>query len=165
MNLALCQRFVFFFAWISRAKKDKVQPAKMETHSMLSQPAGQFQSNKSAIDPLTATAQLRQHHLSAGSVTTEDLVDIYLAQIQRHNKKGLGLNAIIQTAPHDLLSQYAKTLDAERADGKTRGPLHGIPIILKDNIMTDWRLGMDTTCGAIALRVPKPPMRLWWTDF
>ncbi|MCJ1249865.1 hypothetical protein MMC30_007091 [Trapelia coarctata] len=54
-------------------------------------------------------------------------------------------------APVDLLTQHAKLLNEERANGKTKGPLHGIPIILKDSIRTDSQLGMDTTCGSFAL--------------
>jgi hypothetical protein len=118
----------------------------------------QFVSNVSSsimIDPLTATVGELQSYLTTSSVTTLELVDIYLKQIEAHNKNGLKLNAIISVAPHNLLSEYAKKLDSERASGKVRGPLHGIPIIVKDNIMTDSELGMDTTCGAVALKGAK----------
>ncbi|KAN0114723.1 Amidase signature domain containing protein [Hyaloscypha variabilis] len=112
-------------------------------------------SSSVVIDPLTATAEELQLYLTNGSVTTLQLVDIYLKQIDAHNKKGLKLNGVISTAPYELLSTYAKELDAQRASGKVRGPLHGIPIIVKDNIMTDSELGMDTTCGAVALKGAK----------
>ncbi|TVY78524.1 putative amidase [Lachnellula suecica] len=127
-----------------------------ESQALLSQQPP-FTSSNTTIDPLTTTAQQLQAYLNAGTVTTQELVDVYLSQIEKHNKDGLKLNAILQTAPYNLISQYAKSLDAERAAGKARGPLHGIPIIIKDNIMTDWKLGMDTTCGSYALRGAKAP--------
>jgi amidase len=46
--------------------------------------------------------------------------------------------------------RIAKNLDDERLRGKIRGPLHGVPIVLKDNIMTSEQLGMDTTVGMAA---------------
>lgn len=63
---------------------------------------------------------------------------------------------MIQTAPEALLRERAKTLDEERAAGKPCGPLHGIPILLKDNIDTHPDLGMGTTCGSFALLHAKP---------
>lgn len=114
-----------------------------------------FSISESSINPLTATAESLQRSLSSGSVTTLELIDIYLKQIEAQNKNGLKLNAVISTAPYDLLSKHAKVLDEERASGKTRGPLHGIPLIVKDNIMTDSELGMGTTCGAYALEGAK----------
>jgi hypothetical protein len=81
-----------------------------------------------SIDPLTATASELQARLTAKAVTSKDLVDLYLGQIARHNDY---LKAIIATTPRDLLYQRAVDLDKERADGVFRGPLHGIPVLLK----------------------------------
>lgn len=103
------------------------------------------------IDPLTATVQELRRLLYQGATSSVDLIGIYLEQIERHNKNGIELNAIISIAPRSNLEKRARKLDAERAQGQIRGPLHGIPIVIKDNIMTDSSLGMDTTCGSYAL--------------
>ncbi|OAG13532.1 amidase family protein [Alternaria alternata] len=106
-----------------------------------------------SIDPLTATASELQARLTAKAVTSKDLVDLYLGQIARHNDY---LKAIIATTPRDLLYQRAVDLDKERADGVFRGPLHGIPVLLKDNIASAPELGLPTTCGSLALVGSKP---------
>lgn len=69
--------------------------------------------------------------LSADKLTSVELVQACLAQIDAHNHKGLCLNAVISTAPDGLLFDLAKRLDEERRNGKIRSALHGIPIILK----------------------------------
>lgn len=66
-----------------------------------------------------------------GDLTSVELVKESLAQIQRHNKQGLNLKAVIFVAPEQLLLERAAVLDEERAQGKLRGPLHGIPVLLK----------------------------------
>lgn len=109
------------------------------------------------IDPLTTTAEELQELLTSGSLTSLDLINIYLGQIEQHNKNGLKLNAIISTAPQHIIAEQARLLDAERAAGSIRGPLHGIPVVVKDNVMTDSSLGMDTTCGSYALVGAKAP--------
>ncbi|UKZ74712.1 hypothetical protein TrVFT333_002382 [Trichoderma virens FT-333] len=109
------------------------------------------------IDPLTTTAEELQELLTSGSLTSLDLVNIYLGQIEQHDKNGLKLNAIISTAPQHIVAEQARLLDAERATGSIRGPLHGIPVVVKDNVMTDASLGMDTTCGSYALVGAKAP--------
>ena len=58
----------------------------------------------------------------------------YLARIEEVNKKGPALNAVTETNPKVL--HYAEVMDRERKEGNTRGPLHGIPVLLKDNIGT-----------------------------
>lgn len=80
------------------------------------------------INPLTATAAELQATLATNPVASKQLVDIYLSQIARHNDY---LKAIIATAPKRVLYQRATELDDERANGTVRGPLHGIPILLK----------------------------------
>ncbi|KAI1378149.1 amidase signature domain-containing protein [Hypoxylon crocopeplum] len=107
------------------------------------------------IDVLTVTAQELQTLLTNGTVTSTELIQIYLDQIDKHNHKGAKLNAIISLAPFDQLTARARELDEERSGGKVRGPLHGIPIIVKDSIMTEASLGMDTTCGSFALKGAK----------
>lgn len=72
--------------------------------------------------------------------------------IEKNNIAGLGLHAIIQVAPLDSVFQIAAVLDQERRDGAIRGPLHGIPILVKDNIATASELGMATSAGNTALR-------------
>ena len=104
------------------------------------------------VDVLTATAHELQGLLANGSITSVDLVHLYVRQIEKHKHQGLKLNAVISVAPIDLLIEKAKELDQERASGNVRSPLHGIPILVKDNIMTESSLGMDTTCGSFAFK-------------
>lgn len=103
------------------------------------------------IDVSTSTAAHLQDLLQAGVVTSAHLVSLYLQQIEKHNKDGLQLRAIISTAPCDRLLKRARNLDMERGHRKDLGPMHGIPIIVKDSILTP-SLGMDTTCGSYALK-------------
>lgn len=107
------------------------------------------------IDVLTATAEELQQLLSSSTdITSKHLVKIYLAQIKRHNDH---LRAIISTAPESLLLERADMLDEERKDGKLRSPLHGIPILIKDNIATHYEsTGLDTTAGSLALANSNP---------
>lgn len=77
------------------------------------------------------TAAELQELLVEKKVSSVGLVHLYLAQITKHNHNGAKLNAIISTAPLDDVLKRAQDLDTERGDGKLRGPMHGIPIILK----------------------------------
>lgn len=102
-----------------------------------------------AFNVLTATATELQDLLSSsGSLDSKKVVEKYLTQIQRHNAY---LRAVVSTTPEALLMQRAEMLDAERKQGKIRSPLHGIPILLKDNIATCPSTGLDTTAGSLAL--------------
>jgi len=102
------------------------------------------------IEELTI-AQLQQGYKD-GKYTVTDVVNVYLDRIIETDKNGPQLNSILDINPDAL--QIAKELDRELAAGKIRGPLHGIPIILKDNIDTHDR--MPTTAGATALRNSYP---------
>ncbi len=88
-----------------------------------------------------------QAGLASGEFSSRELTTAYLSVIQQVDKQGPALNAIIELNP-DALS-IADALDAERRATGARGPLHGIPLILKDNIDTADR--MMTTAGSIAL--------------
>lgn len=99
------------------------------------------------FDPLTVTAFELSELLNAQAITSVQIVQLYLKEIGLHNRRGRQLRALISVAPKHELLKIARKLDDERARGKIRGPLHGIPIVLKDNIMTDEKLGMDTTVG------------------
>jgi amidase len=91
-------------------------------------------------------AQL-QDGMSAGRYTSRRLVDLYLARITRLDQAGPRLRSIIQTNPD--AASIADALDLERQAKGPRGPLHGIPILIKDNIDTGDR--MLTTAGSLAL--------------
>lgn len=84
----------------------------------------------------------------SGKYTSVKVVELYLERIEKLNKKGPHLNAVISINPDAL--EIAERLDQERIEGKVRGPLHGIPVLLKDNI--DTKDNMPTTAGSIALR-------------
>jgi amidase len=101
------------------------------------------------FDPLATTAYELSEMLNAQIITSVEIVTAYLAQIEQHNRRGRQLRALISVAPRHELLKIARRLDDERARGKLRGPLHGIPIVVKDNIMTDVSLGMDTTVGEL----------------
>jgi amidase len=87
-----------------------------------------------------------QKAMAEGRVTSKTLVQSYLNRIQAFDQKGPRLNALITLNPHAL--SEAEALDRERATKGPRGPLHGIPIILKDNYSTT---DMPTTAGSLAL--------------
>jgi amidase len=99
------------------------------------------------FDPLTVSAFELSELLNAQAISSVQIVQLYLREIEMHNRRGRQLRALISVAPKHEVLKIAKNLDEERARGKIRGPLHGIPIVLKDNIMTDVKLGMDTTVG------------------
>jgi amidase len=88
-----------------------------------------------------------QQKMNSGELTARRLAELYLERIDAVDKNGPRLNAILETNPDALT--IASSLDVERAAGSTRGPLHGIPVILKDNIDTADK--MQTTAGSLAL--------------
>lgn len=89
--------------------------------------------------------------LAAGATASSRLVDAFLARIAAHDKQGAGINAMIALNPQ--AHAQAEQLDRERAGGLVRGPLHGIPIVVKDNIDI---AGLPTTAGCAVLREHRP---------
>jgi amidase len=104
------------------------------------------------FDVLVTDCAELQTLLATGQLTSVDIVEAFLAQIKKHNADGLKLHAVINTTPPELALSIAKNLDNERSQGKIRGPLHGIPITIKDNIMTGPEFRMPTTIGSVALQ-------------
>lgn len=83
----------------------------------------------------------------AGELTSRSLVQSYLDRIEAIDRAGPKVNAVLELNPQAM--EIAAARDSERRQGRVRGPLHGIPILLKDNIETHDR--MPTTCGSMAL--------------
>ncbi|MEX5746995.1 amidase [Massilia sp. X63] len=96
---------------------------------------------------LDAGVREQQAQMAAGKLSAKSLAQQYLARIAAIDKAGPRLNAVIETNPDAL--KIAAEMDRERASGKVRGPLHGIPVLLKDNIATADR--MSTSAGSLAL--------------
>ena len=88
-----------------------------------------------------------QAAMTSGAETSQSITKAYLARIKALDRKGPRLNSILALNPHALAD--ARALDAERKAGKVRGPLHGVPILLKDNI--DSADDTATTAGSLAL--------------
>ena len=88
-----------------------------------------------------------QAGMAAGRYTSRGVVEQYLARIAAMDRAGPSLQSIIETNPEAL--DLAERLDRERAATGPRGPLHGVPVVLKDNIDTADR--MSTTAGSLAL--------------
>ncbi|MFL6672814.1 MAG: amidase [Massilia sp.] len=107
--------------------------------------AAAAQASGSSI--LEAGAVEQQAQMRAGKLTSRALVSQYLARIAAVDKAGPRLHSVIELNPDAL--EIAASLDRERAAGKVRGPLHGIPVLLKDNIATGDK--MCTTAGSLAL--------------
>ena len=99
-----------------------------------------------------SVAQL-QAAMRAGSLTSQELTQAYLDRIEAIDHNGIHLNSVIETNPDAVA--IAMALDEERRAGSVRGPLHGIPVLVKDNIATDD--DMETTAGSYALLGSKVP--------
>ncbi len=93
------------------------------------------------------TVQQLQDAMASGRYTSHRLVELYLARITAIDRQGPELRSVIELNPDALT--IADALDAERRSGRVRGPLHGIPVLIKDNINTGDR--MMTTAGSLAL--------------
>jgi amidase len=100
-----------------------------------------------------ATIAGLQAQMASGQLTSVALTTVYLKRIAEVDQAGPRLNAVIELNPDALA--IAQQLDAERKAGKVRGPLHGIPVLIKDNIATADK--MQTTAGSLALVGVKPP--------
>jgi amidase len=96
-------------------------------------------------------ADLNQAY-ATGKLTSAKVVSAYLKRIEAYDKRGPTINAVITLNPKAL--DTAKALDAERKQGKVRGPLHGIPVVLKDNFDT---FDLPTTAGSQLLEGSIPP--------
>jgi amidase len=104
-----------------------------------------------ALDEITI-ADL-QDAMKSGKHTARSIAELYLARIDAIDKSGPTINSVIETNPDALT--IADALDKEQKEKGPRGPLHGIPVLLKDNIDTHDR--MSTTAGSLALVGAKPP--------
>jgi amidase len=106
-----------------------------------------FELEEVTIDDLQAG-------MKSGKYTSRSITEKYLSRIEAIDKSGPALNSVIEVNPEALA--IADSLDRERKEKGARGPLHGIPLLIKDNIDTADK--MMTTAGSLALvGAPKPP--------
>lgn len=108
------------------------------------------------FDVVEATIPEMQQAMAEGRVTSRELVEAHLVRIALYEEE---VNAVISVNPHAL--EEAERLDRERAEGNVRGPLHGIPVALKDNVHTT---DMPTTGGALAFEDYVPPYEATLTE-
>ena len=94
-----------------------------------------------------------QDGMKSGGYTARSIAEHYLERIDAVDKQGPALKSIIEVNPDAL--QIADELDKERKENGIRGPMHGIPVVIKDNIDTADK--MMTTAGSLALVGSKPP--------
>lgn len=117
------------------------EPKKETNDNKNDQFTDEFELNEITIDEL-------QQKMQSGTYTSKSLTELYLKRIDAIDKKGPALNAVIEINP-DAIS-IAESMDKERKEGKVRGPMHGIPVLIKDNIDTGDK--MMTTAGSLALQ-------------
>ncbi len=108
---------------------------------------GELRAASSAFDPTEQSIAALMRALAGGTATSEALTVAYLRRIARFDHHGPEYRSVLALNPNAL--NDARVLDSERKSGKLRGPLHGIPIIVKDNIET--HDPMATTAGSYAL--------------
>lgn len=116
------------------------EKAVKEPSQSVADKASYFELNEESISTL-------QEKMTSGKYSAEQLSKLYLDRIDSIDKKGPHLNAVIEINPDAI--RIAQQMDTERKAGKVRGPLHGIPILIKDNIDTADK--MQTTAGALAM--------------
>ena len=99
------------------------------------------------MNPCEATIVELRAAMDAGGMTSAELTRTFLRRIEAYDRSGPRLNAVLEVNPDAI--EAAEALDRERAAGGLRGPLHGVPVLLKDNIATADRL--HTSAGSLAL--------------
>src|SRR6266446_4440575 len=104
-------------------------------------------SARAQFDPTEKTVAQLQAAMASGQITFVQLVNFYVDRILQLDQNGPGVNSVIELNPDALA--IARNADKMRAQGKVLGPLHGIPVLLKDNIDTGDQ--MQTTAGSFAL--------------
>jgi amidase len=104
------------------------------------------------IDLSSASITQLNAAIDAGVLNSERLVELYLTRINAYDKQGPALNAVLTLNPNAL--ERARELDRERASIGRRSALHGIPIVIKDNLDT---ADMPTTAGSFLLKGSYPP--------
>jgi amidase len=104
-----------------------------------------------AVDVVELSAVDARDRMTAGTLTSRALTQAYLDRIRQIDDGGPMLGSVIETSPTAIAD--AEALDAERKAGKVRGPLHGIPILIKDNIDI---AGMVNSAGSLALADNRP---------
>lgn len=124
----------------------KVNADVATTVSASSNEVGKLESIFTTIDLMDASISELETAMEKGELTAEQLVQMYIDRINAYDKS-LDLNSIITINSKAL--DEAKELDKERAAGKIKGKLHGIPIIVKDNYDVE---GMPTSAGCKALK-------------
>jgi len=131
---------------ISAASFPALGAARAREESSGSPLVREFELDEMTIDDL-------QKAMQSGQQSSRSLCEKYLARIQEIDKAGPAVNSVIEVNPEAL--EIADALDKERKDKGARGPLHGIPVMIKDNIDTADR--MNTTAGSLALLNSRPP--------
>ena len=118
-------------------------------------PAAKRPAAKQPVTDVVVEASIAelQKAMQSGKLTSKALTQRYLDRIKALDKAGPQLNSVIEVNPDAL--KDAEAMDAERKKQGPRGPLHGIPVLLKDNIATKDK--MQTTAGSIALEGAKSP--------
>ncbi len=125
-----------FVAVASSADSNKQTNGKITEYAFIDD----FPLNEATIDEL-------QEKMKNGEYTSKAITELYLKRIEQIDRKGPALNAVIEINP-DAIS-IADDMDKERKAGKLRGQLHGIPVLIKDNIDTGDK--MMTTAGSLAM--------------
>jgi amidase len=134
-------------------KTGAITGAIMITHpTLIASPSRPLEATPPAFELDELTISELQQGMSSGKFTARSLVKKYLDRIDDVDKDGPRINSVIEINPDGL--SIAEQLDRERKDKGPRGPLHGIPILIKDNIDTADR--MKTTAGSLALLESRP---------
>jgi amidase len=131
----------------------KHHPLLAAVAGLLSAPPGQAQGGKAPFQIVETTIDEVHAAYKSGKLTARQLVQGYLDRINAYDKQGPRINSIITLNPRAL--EEADKLDAQYKNSGFAGPLHGIPILVKDEIDT---AGMPTTLGSVLFKDYRPPL-------